>query len=374
MEETWAAAGQPSHYNTLRTWVKFMDNTLYWSRRHLLRASCLGLATAGLGACGLGPSTAQVDTDGLNPVKLGLGWRAEAEYGGYYQAAATGLYRDYGLAVTIDDTPPQTNTTQLLVGGLVDFAIGGALGSLKAVQQGVPVVTVAAICQTEIQVLLAHPGVGHESLAQLRGQPIFISAPANGGYWQVLKAKYGFTDDQKRPYNFNISPFLADKNSAQQGLLTSEPFLIERQGGFKPVILPLSEAGYNPYTFTIDTTRHLLDTNPDLVQRFVTASIRGWYSYLANPQPGNQAIRADNPDMPEELLTFSLAKLDEFDIITGGDAGHLGIGAMTDRRWQSLFEELTGVGVLDSQLDYRQAYTLDYVNKGVEYYQLPQAA
>jgi NitT/TauT family transport system substrate-binding protein len=122
------------------------------------------------------------------------------------------------------------------------------------------------------------------------------------------------------------------------------------------------------------TPRHLLDTNPDLVQRFVTASIRGWYSYLANPQPGNQAIRADNPDMPEELLTFSLAKLDEFAIITGGDAGHLGIGAMTDRRWQSLFEELTGVGVLDSQLDYRQAYTLDYVNKGVEYYQLPQAA
>jgi NitT/TauT family transport system substrate-binding protein len=190
----------------------------------------------------------------------------------------------------------------------------------------------------------------------------------------VLKAGFGFTYDQKRPYNFNITPFLADKNSAQQGLLTSEPFLIERQGGFKPVILPLSEGGYNPYTFTIDTTRRLLDTNPDLVQRFVTASIRGWYSYLANPQPGNQAIRADNPDMSEELLAFSLAKLDEYGIITGGDASRLGIGAMTDQRWQSLFDELRGVGVLDSQLDYQQAYSLDYVNQGVEYYQLPQPA
>lgn len=351
-----------------------MDNALYWSRRRLLKAGCLGLATGGLAACGLGQPTAQVDANGLDRVKLGLGWRAEAEYGGYYQAAATGLYRDYGLAVTIDDTPPQTNTTQLLVGGAVDFSIGGALGSLKAVQQGIPVVTVAAICQKEIQVLLAHPGVGNDSLRQLRGKPIFISASANSGYWPVLKARYGFTDDQKRPYNFNITPFLADKNSAQQGLLTSEPFLIERQGGFKPVILPLSEGGYNPYTFTIDTTRRLLDTNPDLVQRFVTASIRGWYSYLANPQPGNQAIRADNPDMSEELLAFSLAKLDEYGIITGGDASRLGIGAMTDQRWQSLFEELRGVGVLDSQLDYQQAYSLDYVNQGVEYYQLPQPA
>ncbi|MEB3314113.1 MAG: ABC transporter substrate-binding protein [Cyanobacteriota bacterium] len=351
-----------------------MGNRIYCSRRHLLRAGCLGLATGGLVACGWGQPSSRISADGLERVRLGLGWRAEAEYGGYYQAVATGLYRNQGLAVIIDATPPQTNITQLLLGGVVDFAIGGALGSLKAVQQGIPLVTVAAICQREIQVLLAHPGVGHNTFAQLRGQPIFISAAANGGYWQLLKARYGFTDDQIRPYNFNISPFLADKNSAQQGLLTSEPLLIEQQGGFKPVILPLSEAGYNPYTFTIDTTRQLLDTNPDLVQRFVTASIQGWYSYLANPQPGNRGIQADNPDMTDELLAFSLAKLDEYGVMTGGDASRLGIGAMTDQRWQSLFEDLSAVGLLDSQLDYQQAYTLDYVNKGVEYYQLPQPA
>ncbi len=286
-----------------------MSDNFNLKRRQFLQFSALAIATGSLAACSQNNVPVSPHSENLDAVKLGLGWKAEAEYGGFYQAVATGIYRKYGLDVTIEPSPPQTNVTQLMMGGLVDFMVGTAVETLKAIEQGIPKVTVASIFQQEIQILLAHPDVGNDSLPQLKGKPIFVSSSANTTYWPILKAKYSFTDNQIRPYNFNISPFLADKNSAQQGLLTSEPYLIEKEGGFKPVVLLLAEAGYNPYAFTIETTQKLAETKPDLVQRFVDASIKGWYSYLENAQPGNELIQKDNPEMTDDLLAFSLAKL-----------------------------------------------------------------
>lgn len=337
-------------------------------RRQFLILSTFAGGARLLGACSNPKSSVSPSANKLDAVRLGLGWKAEAEYGGFYQAAATGIYRKHGLNVTIDSTPPQTNMTQLLMGGVVDFMVGNAVDTLKSIQQEIPKITLASIFQKEIQILLAHPGVGNDSFSQLKGKTAFISASANTSYWPVLKSKYGLTDDQKRPYNFNISPFLADKNSVQQGILTSEPYLIEKKGGFKPIILALSDSGYNPYTFTLDTTQKLLKAQPQLVQRFVDASIEGWYSYLQNPLPGNTAIKKANPEMTDDLIAFSLAKLSEFGIITSGDAAKLGIGAMTDARWERLFKDLSGVGVLDPKMDYRKAYSLKFINKGVDFY------
>lgn len=342
-----------------------------WKRRKFLQFSSIVLGTSLVSACTktVNPEASSSNNKPLDKVKLGLGWKAQAEYGGYYQAVATGIYRDYGLDVTVDATPPQTNGSQLLLGGLVDFALGHAVDMLKASAQGLPKITIAAIFQKEIQVLVAHPGVGNDSLAELKGNPIYLTPSANITYWPILKNKYSLTDDQQRPYNFNVAPFLADKNSAQQGILTSEPYTIEQKGGFKPVVLPLNQAGYNPYTFTVETTKKLLETNPDLVRRFVEASIKGWYSYLNDPEPGNKLIKLANPEMTDELIAYGLGKLKEYEIVMGGDAATLGIGAMSDDRWKSLFDQLVSVGLLDAKLNYKNAYTTEFVNKGVDFYQ-----
>jgi len=185
-----------------------------------------------------------------------------------------------------------------------------------------------------------------------------------------LKEKYGFTDDQKRPYNFNPGPFLADKNSAQQGYVTSEPNTIEKIGGFKPVVFLLADFGYEPYATTIETRKEVVDKNPDLVQRFVDASIKGWYSYLENPAPGNELIKKDNPQMQDDQLAYGLSKLKQYKIITGGDAQTKGIGAMTDQRWQSFFDSMAQAGIFKSTTDYKQAYTLKLVDKGVQAYKV----
>jgi NitT/TauT family transport system substrate-binding protein len=188
-------------------------------------------------------------------------------------------------------------------------------------------------------------------------------------YWPFLKAKYGFTDDQKRTYNFNPGPFLADKNSAQQGYLSSEPLAIEKEGGFKPVVMLLADSGYTPYSTTIEAKRDLVEKNPDLVQRFVDASIKGWYSYLeGDPKPANELIKKANPEMNDEQMAYGIAKMKEYGVVNSGDAESKGIGAMTEERWKLFFDAMVAEEIFKKETDYKQAYTLKFVNKGTAAY------
>lgn len=350
------------------------------SRRKLLKYGAIAFGTGIVTACTgnsntatnpptQSPAATSANTGELDEVSYGTNWYAQAEHGGFYQAVATGIYRDHGLDVTIKMGGPQVNGTQLLMGGAVDFFMGYGADALKAIQEGIPKVTVAAMFQKDPQVIIAHPDVGVSTLADLKGKPILISSAANTTYWPFLQAEFGFTDEQKRPYNFNLGPFLADKNIAQQGYLSSEPFKIQKEAGFEPVVILLADQGYTPYSTTIETRRELVENNPDLVQRFVDASIKGWYSYLDNPAPGNELIKKDNPEMTDEMLANGIAKLKEYGIVVSGEAETQGIGAMTDARWQSFFEGMSKAGVFPTTLDYKQAYTLQFINKGADYYQ-----
>ena len=299
-------------------------------------------------------------------VVFGTNWRAQAEHGGFYQAVATGLYRRRGLDVTIRQGGPQINSAQLLASGRLDFNMGASLfGALNYLQSGVPIVTTAAIFQKDPQILMAHPGQGHDSLAALKGKPIMISAGAQSTYWQFLKHRFGYTDAQIRPYTFQLAPFLADKKAIQQGYLTSEPFKAE-QAGVKPVVLLLADGRYASYTTTIETRADVVRDKPGLVQRFVDASIEGWYGYLdGDPGPANSLIKRDNPDMTDALIAYAIAAMKRHGIVVSGDALTLGIGAMTDARWKDFFDTMSGAGVFPPTLEYRRAYTLQFVNKKV---------
>jgi NitT/TauT family transport system substrate-binding protein len=354
-----------------------MGKTYRINRRTFIQYGSLTIGSGIIAACtpttSQAPSqttslTSSASSGKLDKITYGTNWYAQAEHGGFYQAVATGIYKDYGLEVTIKMGGPQVNGTQLLMGGAVDFFMGYGADAIKAIEAGIPKVTVAAIFQKDPQVLIAHPNTGVKTLADLKGRPIFISAAANITFWPFLKSKYGFTDDQKRPYNFNPGPFLADKRSAQQGYVTSEPRIISKKGGFEPVVFLLADSGYNPYSTTIETKRELVEKKPDLVQRFVDASIKGWYSYLENPAPGNELIKKDNPEMTDDQLTYGLQKLKEYGIVISGDAQKRGIGAMTEERWKSFFDTMTKGGVFKSETKLQNAFTLQFVNKGAEAY------
>jgi NitT/TauT family transport system substrate-binding protein len=351
------------------------------NRRKFIQYGSLTLGSSIVAACTDNSSKAPSDsaatssrpdaTSGkLDKVTYGTNWFAQAEHGGFYQAIATGIYKQHGLDVTIKMGGPQVNGTQLLMGGAVDFFMGYGSDAIKAIEEGIPKTTVAAIFQKDPQVLIAHPGVGNDGLEKLKGKPILVSAAANTTYWPFLKGKYKFSDEQKRPYNFNPGPFLADKNSAQQGYVTSEPLSIKKQAGFDPIVMLLADNGYTPYATTIETKQELVEKNPNLVQRFVDASIKGWYSYLQDPAPGNELIKKDNPEMKDEQLAYGLQKLKEYGIVISGEAEKLGIGAMTEERWKSLFDTMAAQGVFKKDTDYKKAFTLKFVNKGIAAYKV----
>jgi NitT/TauT family transport system substrate-binding protein len=310
------------------------------------------------------PATAQTT---LDKVSFGTNWIAEAEHGGFFQAVADGTYKSYGLDVTIVPGGPNANNRTLLIEGKLDFFMSAnTLQSFDAVANNLPVVTVAAMFQKDPQVLLAHPVAKITKLENLRPLTLFVSKEGLAGYFQWLRSEYGFSESKVKPYTFNPQPFLVDKKSAMQGYVTSEPFVIEKQAGFKPTIMLLADYGFNGYSTLVETRRELTEQKPDLVQRFVDASIIGWYNYLyGDSKPGNAMIKKLNPEMTDELLAYSTAKMKEFGIVDSGDTVRDGIGAMTDARVASFFDKMSRAGVVRRDIDYRKAYTLQFVNKGV---------
>jgi len=314
---------------------------------------------------GLAAATAAAQAQALDKVRFGTNWVAEAEHGGFYQALADGTYKKYGLDVTIVPGGPNVNNRILLPVGKLDFVMSAnSLESFDAVTHDVPTVAVAASFQKDPQVLIAHPDV--KTFADLKTLTLFVSPEGMVSYFQWLKADYGFSDAKVKPYTFNPQPFLADKNSAMQGYVTSEPYAIEKEGHFKPKVFLLADKGFDAYSTLIETRRDLVDKKPDLVQRFVDASAIGWYHYVyGDNRAGNDLIKKHNPEMTDALLAYSVAKMKEYGIVDSGDSLKLGIGAMTDARWKSFFDKMVHAGVVKAGLDYKRGYTLQFVDKGV---------
>jgi NitT/TauT family transport system substrate-binding protein len=303
----------------------------------------------------------------LDKVSFATNWVAEAEHGGFYQALADGTYRKYGLDVTIVPGGPQVNNRILLPVGKIDFYLSAnTLQSFDAVEQNIPTVVVASMFQKDPQVLIAHPDRGINNLEDLKGLVLYISKEGMASYFQWLKADYGLVDSQVRPYTFNPQPFLADRNSVMQGYVTSEPYAIEKRTGVKPKIFLIADYGFNSYSTLIETRRDLVERKPDVVQRFVDASIIGWYNYIYHDNaPANAMIKRENPEMTDELLAASVARMKEYGIVDSGDALELGIGAMTDARMANFFDKMVRAGVAKANLDYRKSYTLRFVDRKV---------
>jgi len=324
----------------------------------MTRSSLVAAALAALVASS--PAFAQ------DKVTKATNWKAQAEHGGYYQAVATGIYAKYGLDVTIRQGGPNIDNNLLMLAGRIDFNMGGNSDSVFAfAEKNIPFRAVAAMFQKDPQILMSHPGVGNDSLAALKGKKVLISKAGVVSFYPYLKKMFGFTDDMVVPYTFNIAPFLADKQISQQGYATSEPYAAIK-AGVTPVVHLLADNGYRTYSTTIEVSQKLIDEKPDLVQRFVDASILGWKDYLyGNPAPGNALIKKDNPDMTDDQIAFSIEAMKKYGIVDSGDAKTLGIGAMTDKRWKEAFDDAVSLGVYSASMDYTKAYTTKFVNKKV---------
>lgn len=330
------------------------------SRRIVLGAGLAALAAA----CS---PRAEKAAPGATRIRFATDWRAQAEHGGFYQALAAGEYRKRGLDVSIVQGGPGVNVPQLLGSGAVEMGMGSnnfIVLNLVAGEEKVPVKAVAAFMQKDPQVLLAHPGQGIKSIADMKGRPILLSTASREAFWVWLRARYGFEDSQIRSYNYSSAPFLADKRAIQQGYVSSEPYTIEKEAGFKPEVFLLADEGYPSYATMALASDRLINRNPQAIESFIAASAAGWKSYLnGDPSAADALILKDNPDMTPDLLANGRAMMKQYGIVESGDAETLGIGAMTDQRWADFFKVASDQGVYPKDLDYKQAYTLQFIKK-----------
>jgi NitT/TauT family transport system substrate-binding protein len=329
-------------------------------REFRMRAAIIAALAATVGLTG--PALA------LDKVTFGTNWLADPEAGGYYQALVDGTYEKYGLDVTILQGGPTSNGGMLLIAGKIEFFMGGdMIGDFLSVQNNIPLIAVAADFQKNPQCIMAHPAVGLDKWQDLpNATPAFMSAGAVNTFWAWMRLAYGFKDENIKPYNFNSAPFIVDTHSIQQGYITSEPYEVEKQGHFKPAVFLLADYGYTTYSTEIITRREIVDQKPDLVQRFVSASAIGWYHYLyGDNAKANALIKKENPEMTDEQIDFSIAKIKEYGIVDSGDTLTKGIGAMTDEHWSDFYQKMVKAGIVKDGIDYKKAYTLQFVNKGV---------
>jgi NitT/TauT family transport system substrate-binding protein len=313
----------------------------------------------------LGAATAHAQ----DKVTFATNWKAQAAHGGFYQAVADGTYKQFGLDVTIQQGGPQVNNRPLLPAGRIDFLMtGNLLHSFDNVKNNVPTVVVAAMFQKDPQALMAHPGQGFENFAKLKDAPLaLIAKDGQFSWWQWLKAVHGFKDEALKPYNYNLGPFLSNKKSIQQGYSVAEPIYIENQGKFKPVVHLLADHGFSTYSTVIEARTDTVKARPELVQRFVDASIVGWVNYLYGKRAAANAMMIkDNPEMTEAEIEASVVLMKQQGIVDSGEAKGNGIGAMSSARIKDFYEQMVKAGLYKAgEVDLSKVATLQFVNKKV---------
>jgi NitT/TauT family transport system substrate-binding protein len=302
-------------------------------------------------------------------VVFATNWKAQAGHGGFYQALADGTYKKFGLDVEIQQGGPQVNNRPLLPVGKIDFLMtGNLLLTFDNIKNGVPTTVVASIFQKDPQAIFAHPGQGYEKFSELTKAPTaFISKDGQFSFWQWMKAEHGFKDEQLKPYVFNVGPFLADKKSVQQGYSISEPISIKAQAGFDPVVHLLADNGFSTYSTTIETRADLVKTKPQMVQKFVDASIIGWYNYLyGDSKAANELIKKANPEATDAGIQGSIDLMKKLGIVDSGEAATKGIGAMSEARIKDFHDKMVKAGLYKpGEVDLSKVATTQFVNKGV---------
>jgi NitT/TauT family transport system substrate-binding protein len=313
----------------------------------------------------LAAGAAQAD----DKVTFATNWKAQAAHGGFYQALADGTYKKYGLEVTIQPGGPQVNNRPLLPAGKIDFLMtGNLLHSFDNVKNKVPTVVVAAMFQKDPQALMAHPGQGYDKFESLKNAPVaLVAKDGQFSWWQWLKAVHGFRDEALKPYNYNLAPWLANPKAIQQGYSVAEPIYAENQGRFKPVVHLLADHGFSTYSTVIEARTDTVKTRPELVQRFVDASILGWVNYLyGNRKPANALLMKDNPEMSEAEIEASVALMKSQGIVDSGEAQAKGIGAMNAARIADFYGQMVKAGLYKpGEVDLSKVATLQFVNKMV---------
>jgi len=293
---------------------------------------------------------------GLTPVRLQLDWYPQPEHGGFFTAAINGYYKAEGLDVTLLPLPQYGSVAQLVSTGKADFGLGSSDQILEWDSNGLPLVAVAATMQHDPQAVMVHMNSPVHDFRGLEGRTV---AAQTGATWlKYVISRYNLRNVRQIPSTLSIANFLSDPNYVQQIFITSEPFFAKQAGAEVRTFL-ISSSGYDPYRVQF-TTRDFVAQHPDIVAKFVRASIRGWEEYLKNPGPTNAYLLKLNPALNPAQEAYTAQALREGGFIAGNDPGQPQTGRMTAARWQTSHDQLKALGILHGPIDATTVYSLQF--------------
>jgi len=314
-----------------------------------IAAVALLAATIALSGC-----RSHQPANGLTPVSLQLDWYPQPEHGGFYTAQLQGFYKAEGLDVTLMPLPQYGSAAQIIASGKADIGLGSSDQILEWDSNGLPLVAVGATMQHDPQAILLHAASPVRDFKDLEGRTI---AAQTGATWlKFVTARYNLHQVRQIPSTLSIANFLADPNYIQQIFITSEPFFARQAGADIRTIL-ISSSGYDPYRVQF-TTRDFAAQHPDVVARFVRASIRGWQAYLKDPVATNAYLLKLNPALNPQQEAYTAQALRDGNFITGTDPAQT--GRMTAARWQTSYDQLKQLGILHGPIDLTSTYALNF--------------
>jgi NitT/TauT family transport system substrate-binding protein len=315
----------------------------------------LTLVSAG---CRRSPAPA---TPGANLAKITLqaDWYPQPEHGGFYTALAKGYYRDEGLDLDIVPGGPFAVASKQVAAGAAQFGMDSSDHLLEAVSSGQPLIAVAATMQRDPQGIMVRKDSPIHSFADLEDHTVAVKSGSTS--FEFLVKRYHLNGVREIPATYSVANFVADPQYIQQAFATSEPFFAQR-AGIETRVLLTSDAGYNPYRVMF-TTQDFLKQHPDLVAKFVRASLRGWRDYLNDPAAAHALIIKLNPALNPEWMQFSWQALRDGHFVTGDDPSGSQLGQMRPERWTTMSQQLVSLKMLSKPIDPVTAYTLRFVQR-----------
>jgi NitT/TauT family transport system substrate-binding protein len=292
-------------------------------------------------------------------VSMILNWFPETGHAGFYAALQDGIYAEKGLEVEIQPGGPDVIGSTLLATGRVQFAMLGATEVLLAREQGIPLVAIFGTFQNNPQGFMYHAANPISSFEELEGRTLAISPGA--AYWDFIEKKYNLEGKvQVVNYSGGLADWARDPMAITQNYVTAEPYSAEKEGLPNGSLL-IADSGYNPYADIIVTTEEFLASNPETVRAFVEASQEGYEAFFADPGKYVATLEAANSENTEDVVLWGAEQIKK--LIDTGDATTMGIGIMTLERWQTVYDQLKELGILqaDTELDMTQAFNASFV-------------
>ncbi|MET4783135.1 ABC transporter substrate-binding protein [Glaciihabitans sp. UYNi722] len=314
-------------------------------RNRLIAAAGVAAVAIALSACSTGASpatTSSADT----PVKVVLGWYADPESGGMYAAEAEGYFKDSNLKVSIQQGGPTVSGTQIVAGGRADIGISDATSIALAQQQGIPIVAIAAVYQTNPLGVMVHADSGVSSFADMSGHTFVVQTGQAGTAYLEKTKGLKFTT---QTYSGSIANFIANKDLVQQGWPTNEVYQA-KQKGVNTKFFSYASAGFNPYNDVVFATKAFVKKNPNVVKKFLAASMKGWSAYMGDVKVAtttNDVLKKVNTEQTSQSIWFAWDAQRKY--VTAGD-GAAQLGVMTMKRWTTVVSQLTDLGILTKKV------------------------